>query len=293
MREDQPDSNLPERAKPSNRPVPMVTGTVSRSDSGRGPIAPTAFVLPTGRQILLHLCVACCLGALVTGLITANHQSEREEAEEIDPIIAFNEAPAFTSPAEPIAAPLLESVPPVAAVPQPTEASISDAAAIDDVRSPSMEIVSPPKVYKEKDKLLVLHKEDEVVERYINFTPDVIDAAIRCDTSRVRELLGQGADVNSSDERGDSVLAWAVKRECIPVVTLLLERGAHVNTISRNGFTPYVWSRLYRYPQLSSILKAAGADTELGSYWWRHEEDGSGPWMRATYEALCKNQLCN
>ena len=272
MSEDRQFEQLPAKTVSAKRSVPSVLANAPGQ---------SAVALPSGRQLLVHLTIAFFLGVSVTAMIFLRHQAEREEIAAVLPLPPVVPVPA------PVAPTIVEaalSIPP----PPPEPATV-----VDDVVSPQIEIVAPEIVYKEKDKLLLLHKNDKVIERYINFTPDVIDAAIRCNTVRVRELLNQGADANSSDERGDTVLAWAVKRKCAPVVQLLLERGAHVNTISRNGFTPYVWSRIYGHQQMSELLKLAGADTESGSYWWRNEEDGNAAWMKARYEALCKNQRCN
>ncbi len=240
--------------------------------------------------MLTHLGVAFSIGVVVTLFVVSRHQSEREA---VEPIVTFTQMPMVSSEPtfQPIEPKLLEeklsSLPPVMA------SAVSEPPPSVDVVSPPIEIVAQPIAYKEKDRILLLHKNDKVVERYINFTPDVIDAAIRCQPLQVRELLNRGASVNSSDERGDTVLAWAVKRNCTPVVQLLLESGARVNTVSRNGFTPYVWSRIYGRDEMSEILKSAGADTESGSYWWRNEEDGSNAWMKARYDALCKNNRCD
>ncbi len=273
MSEDRQFEQLPARTESPSRQLP----SVMRTGNGQSAVA-----LPSTRQLILHLTVAFRLGGSVTAMILWRHQVEREEIAVIQPLPV--------QVAAPVAPTIVEAA---LSMPPPPEPEPEPVTVIDDAVSPQIEIIAPELVYKEKDKLLLVHKNDRVVERYINFTPDVIDAAIRCNTTRVRELLTQGADVNSSDERGDTVLAWAVKRKCAPVVRLLLERGAHINTISRNGFTPYVWSRIYGHQEMSEMLKVAGADTESGSYWWRNEEDGNAAWMKARYDALCKNQLCN
>ena len=44
-----------------------------------------------------------------------------------------------------------------------------------------------------------------------------------------QQLLDAGADINVKDSMGNSVLHLAVERESIPIATLLLARGAHVD----------------------------------------------------------------
>ena len=46
------------------------------------------------------------------------------------------------------------------------------------------------------------------------------------DLRTARRVLNQGADVNATDEDGESALTWAAKRNCESVVQLLLDRGA-------------------------------------------------------------------
>ncbi|MCB0322822.1 MAG: ankyrin repeat domain-containing protein [Bdellovibrionales bacterium] len=147
----------------------------------------------------------------------------------------------------------------------------------------------PPSAVTERDKLYIIDKHGELSEQVVFYTPPLIDASIRCDLAQAKALVSDGIDINLRDERGDSALAWAVKRNCIPIVKLLLSRGAQINSTSENGFTPYLWARIYRNESMQQLLKSAGADTNIGSYWWRFDEDGKQAYLEESLKAACRD----
>ena len=78
-------------------------------------------------------------------------------------------------------------------------------------------------------------------------TPALVAAAADHDVSGVRELLRLGADVNQTNERGQTALhvaaAAAAKREettasPFNVVDLLIQHGADVNALDNERLTP-------------------------------------------------------
>ncbi len=151
----------------------------------------------------------------------------------------------------------------------------------------------PPAAFTERDKLYVIQSNGELVQGYISITPALIDASIRCDVDQAKALLSDGLDVNQHDQRGDSALAWAVKRDCSPIVRLLLRQGVEVDSTSENGFTPYLWARLYNNQHMMQLLKRAGADTERGGYWWRTKEDGKKNYIERSLAAACRDPLAS
>lgn len=151
----------------------------------------------------------------------------------------------------------------------------------------------PPAAFTERDKLYVVQSNGELVEGYISITPALIDASIRCDVAQAKALLSDGLDVNQRDQRGDSALAWAVKRDCSPIVRLLLREGVKVDSASENGFTPYLWARLYNNAHMMQLLKRAGADTSRGGYWWRTKEDGKKEYIERSLAAACRDPLAS
>jgi hypothetical protein len=71
-----------------------------------------------------------------------------------------------------------------------------------------------------------------------------------------RILISEGADVNSKDDSGRTMLWIAAQRSSLEIVTLLIEKGADVNAKNNNGKTPL--SRATNI-EIIKLLKAAGA----------------------------------
>jgi hypothetical protein len=149
----------------------------------------------------------------------------------------------------------------------------------------------PPSAFTERDKVYVVQPDGSLIEGYTGITPALIDSSIRCDVPQAKALLSDGVDVNQLDDRGDSALTWAVKRDCAPMVILLLKSGVDVNSTSQNGFTAYLWARLFRNRHMQTLLEAAGANTKIGSYWYRFEEDGMKAYIERSLEAACRDPL--
>ena len=95
------------------------------------------------------------------------------------------------------------------------------------------------------------------------------------------------------DLRGDTALSWAVRRRCVPVIEALIESGADVNQPSNNGFTPYIWARIYNATEIARILTDAGANTENGKYWRRFDDDTKKKWLEYQIESVCRGGRCN
>ena len=63
------------------------------------------------------------------------------------------------------------------------------------------------------------------------------DAVNRAEVEEVRKLLDQGADVNAPDSLGETPLMNAAWVGSVEVVLLLLERGASLTDVNREGET--------------------------------------------------------
>jgi ankyrin repeat protein len=148
-------------------------------------------------------------------------------------------------------------------------------------------------MFKQRDAIYLLSNEGNVTKSFKSFTPDLIDASIRCDQELTATLLEDAVDLELTDTVGDTALIWAVRRSCLPIVKMLIKKGADVNATSRNGFTPYVWSRLYRSKEISKLLVKAGATIDGGIYWWRHEDDGEDKWLDIALSNACRNRNCD
>src|SRR6266516_7697351 len=74
---------------------------------------------------------------------------------------------------------------------------------------------------------------------------DVADAVMKGDKAALRTLLQQKADVNAPQVDGATALHWAVYRDDLEAVDLLVRAGANVNAANREGTTPIAMSALY------------------------------------------------
>jgi uncharacterized protein len=91
-------------------------------------------------------------------------------------------------------------------------------------------------------------------------TADVADAAMRGDRDAVRAALGRKADVNVAQIDGSTALHWAVERDDVEMVDLLIRAGARVTVRTREGVTPLQLAATNgSAPMIDRLLKA-GAD---------------------------------
>jgi ankyrin repeat protein len=89
----------------------------------------------------------------------------------------------------------------------------------------------------------------------------VADALMRRDTTRVRQLIRSGADVNAAQGDGMTALHWAATYGLADQATLLLYAGARADALTRNGnYTPlHLAARNGRAAAVRALL-AGGAD---------------------------------
>ena len=89
----------------------------------------------------------------------------------------------------------------------------------------------------------------------------VADAAERGDHEKVRQLIRNGADVNSPQGDGTTALHWAAAKEDRDMTTALLAAGARVTAVTREGqMTPLVMAAMNGSARVIEALLAAGAD---------------------------------
>jgi uncharacterized protein len=95
-------------------------------------------------------------------------------------------------------------------------------------------------------------------------TPEVADAAMRGDRVAVRTAIARKADVNLAQVDGTTALHWAVERDDLETVDLLLGAGARVAARTREAVTPLQLAAINgSAPMLDRLLKA-GADPNAG-----------------------------
>ena len=80
------------------------------------------------------------------------------------------------------------------------------------------------------------------------------------------KLLEGGADVEAKDPgSGASALHYAVKEDNLELVGLLLQRGAEINSRTRNGTTPLHTAVLYGRLEVAQYLIEKGAEIDARS----------------------------
>ena len=95
--------------------------------------------------------------------------------------------------------------------------------------------------------------------------PDLrlVDAAAAQDTRLVRELLDEGADVNSPRVDGVTALLWAAHLDDLDMATLLLGADAAVNAADDHGVTPLERAAENTSVAMVNLLLTAGADANV------------------------------
>ncbi len=83
-------------------------------------------------------------------------------------------------------------------------------------------------------------------------------SAEKGDKELVEMLLNNGIKVNHADDWGRTALHWASMRDCISVAQLLIEKGADINPINRDGQTPLDRALT---SEIVSLLRAHGGKT--------------------------------
>ena len=76
---------------------------------------------------------------------------------------------------------------------------------------------------------------------------DVADAVMRGDLAGARALSQKGSDVNAAQGDGATALHWAVYRNSVEFVDVLLRAGAK-SVVNREGMTPLAMAALYGNP---------------------------------------------
>ncbi|HTK03734.1 MAG TPA: ankyrin repeat domain-containing protein [Alphaproteobacteria bacterium] len=79
-------------------------------------------------------------------------------------------------------------------------------------------------------------------------------AILREDIDDLIMLLKKGADVNSRDKLGRTLLINSVIEHNLQMVTLLLEKGADVNAKDKNGFTALHFAAQEYLPDIAKLL---------------------------------------
>lgn len=88
-------------------------------------------------------------------------------------------------------------------------------------------------------------------------------AVARQDFERVRELIAQGADVNTPNQIGRTPLILAAYYSNGPIAELLLTKNPDLNARDKSGYTALMYAVYYQNPFLVKLLLDHGADRTI------------------------------
>ena len=92
------------------------------------------------------------------------------------------------------------------------------------------------------------------------------DAITRDDYESALKMIEHGADIEAKDaDAGGSVLHFAVMKGRLPIIDLLVTRGADINSRTRTGTTPLHTAVFYGQLPVVDYLAAKGADVNARS----------------------------
>ena len=113
------------------------------------------------------------------------------------------------------------------------------------------------------------------------------------DEDSIRDLLSQGADINSQDEEpGWTALMHSVKAGRLRLVRMLLEQKADVNITDPSGFTALSVAAYHGHQNIVSLLLSHGAGLEHGdTIALRHLLPGHGDGRSVGHGARDSGQL--
>jgi hypothetical protein len=94
---------------------------------------------------------------------------------------------------------------------------------------------------------------------------DLWSAVAARDTALVSDLLAHGADVDSADASGNTILMWAAACDYPEVVAILVDAGADVNARGRIGNTALIHAAQVGALEAGRILLTAGARADVAN----------------------------
>src|SRR5262249_34369302 len=101
--------------------------------------------------------------------------------------------------------------------------------------------------------------------------------------------LDAGADLHELNHRGETSLHWAIyRRRSLPIIEMLLDRGAPLDVRRKDGRTAYALAMQSGQREAAALLQARGAKTELSEVdalvaTWTNGDESE---RRATSDAL-------
>ena len=109
---------------------------------------------------------------------------------------------------------------------------------------------------------------------------EMVDAVVADDIGRVVALLDAGANINATNERGETAFSFACASNAFKVAKVLFLRGAEINTLDEGGGSPLDWAVCWASPEFRSWLIGVGGERHDNSYepWpWPPKSEGACP----------------
>ena len=78
--------------------------------------------------------------------------------------------------------------------------------------------------------------------------------------NKIKRLIEAGADVNTKDEYGNSLLDFSVETDSDELTILLISAGADVNSKNNGGRSPLHWAVFWNTVDIAEYLISAGAN---------------------------------
>ena len=92
---------------------------------------------------------------------------------------------------------------------------------------------------------------------------DFLKAAAANDLKEMKRLIKQGADVNDTNEYGETGLTIAAKSGFAEIAEFLIRQGADVNAREFDGATPLMAASLKGHPSIVRMLLEKGAEVNV------------------------------
>ena len=90
-----------------------------------------------------------------------------------------------------------------------------------------------------------------------------ITAAAKGDTETVVELLGKGANIDATDNQGNTAVMAATQKNNVNMVKTLIEHGTDINIRNHNLDNVLLYAGAAGYLEIVQLAVQAGADTTL------------------------------
>jgi len=104
---------------------------------------------------------------------------------------------------------------------------------------------------------------DEINTKDSNGRTQLMNSSIDCQTSKVKELLNNGADINMQCNDGLTALMYAAGNGCGDIVEMLIEKNSDVNITNNFGESAIFYASSNGYKDIVELLIKAGAKTDV------------------------------